>query len=235
VRDRYGNAVQDRFVTVAASLGTLTAVDESPAPGIQRRLDATGYFTFAVQAADSPGEALISAVSGPGPDPGTASGAAMVTFAPRVRLALVPNTLDPTNAAPGDTIAFHIVVQNLGPAAATFGGATAIRCGEPGGATYQSALAAPVTVPAGVVGQLRFRAHARRSELAARAIHAAPHAPRHRRARRGHRYPHPGDVGAFGVVSLALGAVSAPGRVARGQTGVQVRVPVTNLGASRCS
>lgn len=232
VTDRHGNAVADRFVTVATTLGTLVAVDESAAPGIQRRTDAAGRFAVSVRAAETPGDALISATSGPGPDGGTAAGTVAVHFAPQVRLALVPHTLDPASAAPGDTIDFRIVVQNLGPTAATLAGGTAIRLGEPGGVTYASALAAPATVPAGQVGELRFTRT--RVDPALPPGQYTPLLSLRGSDARGADIDTliAGDVDAFGVVSLVLGAVTAPARVARGQTGVEVEVEVVNLGAS---
>ncbi len=233
VTDRHGNAIAGGLVTVATSLGTVVAVDESPAPGIQRLTDSTGRFGFAVRAAESPGQALISAASGPGPEAGTAGGSAPLVFTARVHLALTPNTLDPASAAPGDTIAFAVAVENLGPVGATCGGGTVIHFAEPGGASYASPLAAPVTVPAGGSGLLHFAPSRvdpgftpgqytplfslRGTDAQGSAIDTLLS----------------GDVGGFGLSGLVLGAVTAPGRVARGQSGVGVAVEIENPGSGQ--
>ncbi len=230
VTDRYGNLVVDRFVTVSTSLGTLVAVDESPAPGMQRRTDLAGRFSLAVQAADNPGQAQISVISGPGSDAGSAAGAAGLTFLPRVQWALIPNTLQPSSAVPGDTVAFTVAVQNLGPSAATLGAGSTIRWAEPGGASYVSALSAPVMVSAAGSGELQFTG-ARIDP----GLPAGQYTPLY--ALRG-TDAHgsaidtlvAGDVDGLNLVGLALGAVTAPARVARGQNGVLVGVTVQNLG-----
>lgn len=230
VADRYGNAVAGMPVTVEAPPGSVVAVDEHPAPGIQRRTDPAGRFDFSVRAAVFPAEALIRAASGPAPDQGTASGSAALTFMPRVTLAFAPGSLVPDGAVPGDTVAFAIDVENLGPAAATFGGATVLRFADPGGATYASALTTPVNVGAGQVATLLFAAA--RLEPSLDPGWYTPLLTLMGTDARGASIDTLIAAGEnlFALEVASLIRVTAPARVSRSQTGVQVQVVIANLG-----
>jgi hypothetical protein len=227
VEDRYGNPVPQYPVTVAVSAGEVHAVDEDPAPGIQRRTDPAGQFTAAIRAANSPALAQISATTAPG---GTAAGSASIAFLPRSTFAL--GIAAPSAAVPGDTLAFRVPITNLGPSAVAFGTGTRFQLQDPDGSQVTTTLTGPVVIGPGGSGELDFQ-----PVVIDTALVPGRYTPLVRLiGTDAHGAPVDtaiaGPFESFAIDVVRIESVLAPPRVSRGQVGVEVRIVARNRGAS---
>jgi hypothetical protein len=227
VSDRYGNPVPQYPVTVAVSAGEVHAVDEDPAPGIQRRTDPAGQFTAVVRAANNPALAQISATTAPG---GTAAGGASIAFLPRSTFAI--GIAAPSAAVPGDTLAFRVPITNLGPSAVAFGASTRFQLQDPDGSQVTTTLTGPVVIGPGEAGELDFQPveidtalvpgrYTPLVRLIGTDAHGAPVDT-----------AIAGPFESFAIDVVRIESVLAPPRVSRGQVGVEVRIVARNRGAS---
>ena len=156
-RDAFGNIVPSgTLLTVSAQAGSLLAADASPAPGMQ-----------IATAADDTARAFLVAPVAAGPDTvratsvaGSASGSLAFSYVAPPTIAYGAGSLAPAIVAPGQSVAFRVVVRNTGAVGSiTIGGASTLGFGA-GAFAFAASPSAPLALGAGVADTLRFPAAA---------------------------------------------------------------------------
>ena len=144
--DSCGNIVQEgTYVTVSASLGTITSPDQNPSvPGRQVETDNAGRIAFDLRTGTTSGTCTINAAS----LEGSAEGTVDVLFQEPAFLVYSSGSLVPNTVSPGDSVSFLVLVRNEGEAGVTISTASRFLFSD-GVNNYQSILTTPTNLAGG--------------------------------------------------------------------------------------